>query len=105
MNKIYNTMKWLLFALAIPVAFAQAPSGADVYQRACASCHEQSTADRIPQALAGRPLGKVPEPEGADQQPKVSGRFLVAWDPIAEKERWRIVDNGPRLAGAAAFNA
>jgi polyvinyl alcohol dehydrogenase (cytochrome) len=49
MNKIYNTMKWLLFTLAIPVAFAQAPNGADVYQRACASCHDQSNADRIPQ--------------------------------------------------------
>jgi len=54
------------------------------------------------QTPAGRPRGSVAEPEGADQQPKASGRFLLAWDPIAEKERWRIVDNGPRIAGTYA---
>jgi len=50
---------------------------------------------------APRPAA-VPEPEGADKEPKATGRFLVAWDPVAEKERWRIVDNGPRVPGAYA---
>jgi quinohemoprotein ethanol dehydrogenase len=54
------------------------------------------------QPAAGRPAGNVPEPEGADKEPKAEGRFLLAWDPVAEKERWRIVDNGPRIPGAYA---
>jgi quinohemoprotein ethanol dehydrogenase len=36
----------------------------------------------------------VPEPEGADLQPKATGGFLVAWDPVANKERWRILTSG-----------
>src|ERR1700677_1041584 len=43
-----------VFALA-GVAFAQTPNGAEVYQRACATCHEQSNIDRMPQrAVIGR---------------------------------------------------
>jgi len=57
------------------------------------------------QPLAGRPSGPVKEPQGADQQPKATGRFLLAWDPVAEKERWRVVDTSPpiRAAYAAIF--
>jgi len=51
------------------------------------------------QAPAPRPSA-IKEPEGADQQPKATGRFLLAWDPVAEKERWRIVDNGPAIRAA-----
>ena len=32
----------------------------------------------------------VTEPEGAENQPKATGGFLVAWDPKANKERWRV---------------
>ena len=55
--------------------------------------------------LAGRPEGAIKEPEGADKEPKATGRFLLAWDPIAEKERWRVVDTGPGERGpyAAVF--
>jgi hypothetical protein len=54
------------------------------------------------QTPVARPAGPVKEPEGSDQQPRATGRFLVAWDPIAEKERWRIVDNGPVVPGPYA---
>lgn len=36
----------------------------------------------------------IPEPEGADSQPKATGGFLVAWDPTVNKERWRINTSG-----------
>jgi quinohemoprotein ethanol dehydrogenase len=36
------------------------------------------------------------EPEGADKEPKASGSFLLAWDPVTEKERWR---NTPGASG------
>jgi quinohemoprotein ethanol dehydrogenase len=54
------------------------------------------------QTPAGRPSGPVKEPEGADKEPKATGRFLLAWDPVAEKERWRIVDTGPPVRGSYA---
>jgi quinohemoprotein ethanol dehydrogenase len=54
------------------------------------------------QPLDGRPAGPVKEPEGADREPKAEGRFLLAWDPVAEKERWRIVDKGPAVRGSYA---
>jgi hypothetical protein len=34
------------------------------------------------------------EPEGAENQPKATGRFLLAWDPVAQKERWRLTNVG-----------
>jgi quinohemoprotein ethanol dehydrogenase len=61
--------------------------------------------------------GPAREPEGAEDQPKASGRFLLAWAPVAQKERWRITNvgfaGGGTLAtagnlvfhGAVAYNA
>jgi hypothetical protein len=67
---------------------------------------------------AAASAGPVPEPEGAENQPKVTGGFLVAWDPKTQKERWRITgvggfNGGGTLAtagnvlfqGATAYNA
>jgi quinohemoprotein ethanol dehydrogenase len=34
------------------------------------------------------------EPAGAENQPKASGGFLLAWDPVNRKERWRITNAG-----------
>jgi len=48
-------------------------------------------------ALGGGANGPAPEPEGADKQPKASGGFLLAWDPVTQKERWRIT--GPGVGG------
>jgi quinohemoprotein ethanol dehydrogenase len=46
----------------------------------------------------------VVEPEGAENQPKdVGGGFLVAWDPVAQKERWRIPAVGGYLRGGATL--
>jgi quinohemoprotein ethanol dehydrogenase len=33
----------------------------------------------------------VPETDYAVTQPEVTGRFLVAWDPVKQQERWRVV--------------
>jgi hypothetical protein len=33
----------------------------------------------------------VPDTEYAATQPEVTGRFLVAWDPVKQQERWRVV--------------
>jgi quinohemoprotein ethanol dehydrogenase len=57
------------------------------------------------------------QPEGAENQPQAGGGFLLAWDPVAQKERWRVaaqpgVISGGTLAtagnlvfhGAMAFN-
>jgi quinohemoprotein ethanol dehydrogenase len=59
--------------------------------------------------------GKTPMPEGAENQPDARGGFLVAWDPVTQKERWRLTMGvgGPTLAtagnlvfqGGKAYNA
>ena len=33
----------------------------------------------------------VPETDYAVTQPEVAGRFLVAWDPVKQQERWRVI--------------
>lgn len=48
-------------------------------------------------ARSGITGGPAPEPEGADQQPQASGGFLLAWDPVTQKERWRLT--GPGVGG------
>ena len=35
--------------------------------------------------------GQIPETEYAVTQPEVTGRFLVAWDPAKQRERWRLL--------------
>jgi quinohemoprotein ethanol dehydrogenase len=62
-----------------------------------------------------KPEGPTPQPEGAENQPDVRGGFLVAWDPVTQKERWRLTMGvgGPTLAtagnlvfqGGKAYNA
>ncbi|HZI51236.1 MAG TPA: hypothetical protein VFE29_05390, partial [Terriglobia bacterium] len=37
----------------------------------------------------GRGAGQIPETAYAATQPEVTGRFLVAWDPVKQQERWR----------------
>jgi quinohemoprotein ethanol dehydrogenase len=39
----------------------------------------------------GRGGSPVPETDYAITQPEVTGRFLVAWDPVKQQERWRNV--------------
>jgi quinohemoprotein ethanol dehydrogenase len=42
--------------------------------------------------------GPVSEPEGAENQPVVTtDGFLLAWDPVTQKERWRLT--GPGVGG------
>ena len=67
----------------------------------------------------GRGQGPIPDTEYAATQPEVTGRFLVAWDPVKQQERWRVLFGtagggaGPTLAtagglvfsGNAAYNA
>ncbi|HVV45975.1 MAG TPA: PQQ-dependent dehydrogenase, methanol/ethanol family [Bryobacteraceae bacterium] len=45
----------------------------------------------------------VTEPEGADKQPEAKGGFLVAWDPVANKERWRVPSVGGYLRGGSTL--
>jgi polyvinyl alcohol dehydrogenase (cytochrome) len=41
--------RWLSILAATGAAMSQAPSGAEIYRRACATCHEQSNIERMPQ--------------------------------------------------------
>src|SRR5580658_8700416 len=34
---------------------------------------------------------QIPETEYATTQPEITGRFLVAWDPVKQQERWRLL--------------
>jgi quinohemoprotein ethanol dehydrogenase len=43
------------------------------------------------------------EPEGAENQPPGTGGFLVAWDPKANKERWRVPAVGGYLRGGSTL--
>jgi quinohemoprotein ethanol dehydrogenase len=38
-----------------------------------------------------RAAANIPETDYAATQPEVSGRFLVAWDPVKQQERWRVL--------------
>jgi quinohemoprotein ethanol dehydrogenase len=48
----------------------------------------------VPFVAPPKPDGGIPMPEGAENAPKAQGGFLVAWDPVAQKERWRGQDAG-----------
>lgn len=58
---------------------------------------------RIPTPPAGQPAPLVKEPEGAENQPNVSGRFLVAWDPKVQRARWRISGENNALRGGGTM--
>lgn len=45
------------------------------------------------------------QPEGAENQPQASGGFLVAWDPAANKERWRANNQGGLGGGGTVTTA
>jgi quinohemoprotein ethanol dehydrogenase len=45
------------------------------------------------------------EPAGAENQPQASGGFLVAWDPAANKERWRVTNAGGLAGGGTVVTA
>jgi quinohemoprotein ethanol dehydrogenase len=38
-------------------------------------------------------------PEGAENQPAANGGFMLAWDPITQKERWRVAGPGGLTGG------
>ncbi len=45
------------------------------------------------------------EPAGAAKEPQANGGFLVAWDPAANKERWRVSDAGGIGGGGTVTTA
>jgi quinohemoprotein ethanol dehydrogenase len=47
-----------------------------------------------PGAAPATPPKPAKEPAGAENQPKATGGFLLAWDPVNRKERWRITNAG-----------
>ena len=49
--------------------------------------------------------GQIPDTEYAATQPEVSGRFLVAWDPVKQQERWRILFPDSASRGGALATA
>jgi quinohemoprotein ethanol dehydrogenase len=56
----------------------------------------------------GRGGGQIPDTAYAATQPEVTGRFLVAWDPVKQQERWRNLfgatgPGGGTLATAGGF--
>jgi quinohemoprotein ethanol dehydrogenase len=66
----------------------------------------------------GRGQGPIPDTAYAATQPEISGRFLVAWDPVKQQEQWRVLlgadspaggtlatAGGLMFAGNAAYNA
>jgi quinohemoprotein ethanol dehydrogenase len=58
--------------------------------------------DGNPTPIAADPKAVPPqEPEGAEKQPKATGGFLVAWDPVTQKERWRVTNAGGFGGGGA----
>lgn len=64
---------------------------------------------RLPNGQTAGPLPEpastVParEPEGAENQPKATGDFLVAWDPKTQKELWRITGAGGTNGGGGTL--
>jgi quinohemoprotein ethanol dehydrogenase len=68
-----------------------------------------------PAVAPPKPEGPIAQPAGAENAPEARGGFLLAWDPVAQKERWRLSMGvgGPTLAtagnlvfqGGKAYNA
>jgi len=56
------------------------------------------TPGRTNTGLGNSPV-PIPDTEYAATQPEITGRFLVAWDPVKQQERWRVLFG---TAGAAA---
>jgi PQQ-dependent dehydrogenase (methanol/ethanol family) len=52
-----------------------------------------------------KPTGPVAQPEGAENAPQATGGFLVAWDPVTQKERWRVTGAGGFGAGGTLATA
>ncbi len=61
--------------------------------------------DGKPAANPARGGPPAKEPDGAENQPKVTGGFLVAWDPVTEKARWRARDGGSFGGGGTLATA
>jgi len=49
MKTIRTAVYWLSILVSTVAAMGQAPDGAEIYRRACATCHEQSNIERMPQ--------------------------------------------------------
>lgn len=54
----------------------------------------------IPGLIPKRP---IKEPEGAENQPAVTGGFLVAWDPTTNTQRWRLTAVGGFMRGGSTL--
>jgi quinohemoprotein ethanol dehydrogenase len=59
-----------------------------------------------PAPAAPKPAPVKPRlPEGAENAPQAMGGFLLAWDPVAQKERWRVPGPGGVLGGGTLATA
>jgi len=58
-----------------------------------------------PGAAPSKPRNPPKEPAGAENQPKATGGFLLAWDPVNRKERWRIKNGGGFTGGGTLATA
>jgi quinohemoprotein ethanol dehydrogenase len=61
--------------------------------------------DGQPALYPPKPPGPVRMPEGAENVPQVQGGFLLAWDPAANKERWRKTGAGGFSGGGTLVTA
>jgi len=58
----------------------------------------KANANNTANKRGGAAGGTAREPEGAENQPQLTtDGFLLAWDPITQKERWRVT--GPGVGG------
>ena len=59
--------------------------------------------DGTPAPLPAPPGPPAREPEGAGSQPQATGGFLVAWDPVKQQERWRLLGPGGTNGGGGTL--
>jgi quinohemoprotein ethanol dehydrogenase len=59
--------------------------------------------DGKPVQAPARPPGPINQPKGAENAPQVTGGWLLAWDPAANKERWRLTDDPGGFSGGGTL--
>ncbi len=69
-----------------------------------AATHPGGTAAPTPRATPAAPVRRGPQIVGAGGGQQ-QGAFLVAWDPLTQKERWRITFDRPGITGGTLATA
>jgi quinohemoprotein ethanol dehydrogenase len=109
----FNPMSGLVYIPGQESSGTYRPDPNFVYHRGSLNMGITNTLNG-PRREDGHPTGGPPpatpqkppkEPAGAENQPAATGSFLLAWDPVNRKERWRVNGVGGFAGGGTLATA